>query len=68
MCESACPSGLPISGLFSSVGTDLQSMFGYAPGIDPAKEPPVKGFKEDEMHEESGSGREPPRPRISAAA
>lgn len=57
MCESACPSDIPVSSLFTMIGGELQAMFDYAPGASPDDEPPVKVFKEDELHAESGSGR-----------
>lgn len=55
MCESACPSGLPIAGLFELVGDGLQAMFEYLPGRDSAEQPPVSVFKEDELRAESGT-------------
>jgi len=60
MCESACPSDIPVSGLFAMVGSDLQEMFEYTPGISRDHEPPVKVFKEDELHVESGSAASSP--------
>jgi formate dehydrogenase subunit beta len=59
MCESACPSDIPVSSLFTMIGSELQTMFEYQPGASPDEEPPVKVFKEDELHAESGSGRDP---------
>ncbi len=59
MCESACPSDIPVSSLFTMIGQDLQAMFEYVPGVSPDDEPPVKVFKEDELHAESGSGHRP---------
>jgi len=53
MCDSACPTGLPVSSLFASIGTELQEMFEYVPGRNPAEEPPVSVFKEDELPETS---------------
>ncbi len=49
MCDSACPSGLPVSSLFSLIGRELQGMFDYVPGRDPGEEPPVSVFKEEEL-------------------
>lgn len=49
MCTSACPSELPIAELFGLMGSELQEMFEYLPGRDPAEEPPVSVFKEDEL-------------------
>jgi len=56
MCESACPNELPVASLFKSVGGELQEMFEYVPGRDPAEEPPVSAFKEDELQTETGTG------------
>ncbi len=55
MCDSACPSGLPVSSLFSLIGGDLQEMFNYVPGRDPAEEAPVSVFKEDELETTTGT-------------
>ena len=55
MCESACPSDLPVGRLFSIIGGRLQDMFEYIPGIDGSEDPPVKVFKEQELQAESGS-------------
>ena len=57
MCESACPSDIPVSRLFSLIGGELQDMFEYKPGLDIADEPPVKVFKETELEAESGSAQ-----------
>ena len=54
MCDSACPSGLPVSSLFSLVGKELQEMFDYVPGRDAAEEAPVSVFKEDELETTAG--------------
>ena len=54
MCDSACPSQLPVSQLFSLIGSELQEMFEYVPGQEPAAEPPVSVFKEDELQIEAG--------------
>jgi len=55
MCESACPSQLPISSLFSLIGRELQELFEYIPGRNVEEEPPVSVFKEDELQAESGT-------------
>ncbi len=55
MCDSGCPSQLPVSRLFGLIGTELQKMFEYVPGMDPEAEPPVSTFKEEELKTESGS-------------
>jgi formate dehydrogenase subunit beta len=54
MCDTACPSGLPVSSLFSLVGGDLQKMFEYVPGRDASEEPPVAVFREKELEAVTG--------------
>ena len=54
MCESACPSGLPVSSLFSLIGSQLQDMFDYVPGRDPEEKAPVSVFKEEELENTTG--------------
>ncbi|OGP75508.1 MAG: hypothetical protein A2V86_07420 [Deltaproteobacteria bacterium RBG_16_49_23] len=55
LCDSACPSRLPVATLFRSVGEKIQKMFNYVPGRDVNEVPPVATFKEDELKIESGS-------------
>jgi formate dehydrogenase subunit beta len=55
LCDSACPSRLPVATLFRSVGDRIQKMFQYVPGRDVKEVPPVATFKEDELKIESGS-------------
>jgi len=55
LCDSACPSRLPVATLFRSVGDRIQKMFQYVPGRDAKETPPVATFKEDELKIESGS-------------
>ncbi len=55
LCESACPSRLPVAVLFRSVGDRIQKMFDYVPGRDVNEPPPVATFKEDELKLESGA-------------
>jgi formate dehydrogenase subunit beta len=55
LCDSACPSRLPVATLFRSVGDRIQKMFKYVPGRDIAEVPPVAAFKEDELKIESGA-------------
>jgi formate dehydrogenase subunit beta len=55
LCDSACPSRLPVATLFRSVGDRIQKMFQYVPGRDIAEVPPVAVFKEDELKIESGT-------------
>jgi formate dehydrogenase subunit beta len=55
LCDSACPSRLPVATLFRSVGDKIQKMFNYVPGRDVNEVPPVATFKEDELKIESGA-------------
>jgi formate dehydrogenase subunit beta len=55
LCDSACPSRLPVATLFRTVGDRIQKMFNYVPGRDVKEIPPVATFKEDELKIESGS-------------
>jgi formate dehydrogenase subunit beta len=55
LCDSACPSRLPVATLFRSVGDKIQKMFNYVPGKDVKEAPPVAVFREDELKIESGS-------------
>ncbi len=55
LCDSACPSRLPVATLFRSVGVKIQKMFQYVPGKDVKDIPPVSTFKEDELKVESGA-------------
>jgi formate dehydrogenase subunit beta len=55
LCDSACPSRLPVATLFRSVGDRIQKMFHYVPGRDAKETPPVATFKEDELKIESGA-------------
>jgi formate dehydrogenase subunit beta len=51
MCESACPSDLPLALIFRSVGQRVQDLFDYLPGRNVEEELPVATFKEDEFPE-----------------
>jgi len=55
LCDSACPSRLPVATLFRSVGDKIQKMFQYVPGRSVEEVPPVATFKEDELKIESGA-------------
>ena len=55
LCDSACPSRLPIATLFRSVGDRIQKMFQYVPGRNVEEVPPVASFKEEELKIESGA-------------
>jgi formate dehydrogenase subunit beta len=51
MCESACPSDLPLTLMFRAVGEKVQALFDYLPGGSLEDELPVATFKEDEFPE-----------------
>jgi formate dehydrogenase subunit beta len=51
MCESACPSDLPLALIFRAVGEKVQALFKYLPGRSLEDELPVATFKEDEFPE-----------------
>ncbi|MGZ3569907.1 MAG: 4Fe-4S dicluster domain-containing protein [Thermodesulfobacteriota bacterium] len=55
LCDSACPSRLPVATLFRSVGDRIQKMFQYVPGRNVEEVPPVATFKEVELKIESGA-------------
>jgi formate dehydrogenase subunit beta len=55
LCDSACPSRLPVATLFRSVGDRIQKIFQYVPGRNVEEVPPVASFKEDELKIESGA-------------
>ena len=54
MCDSACPNDIPVSRLFGLVGSRVQKLFDYRPGVDPEAEPPVSAFKEEELQSQTG--------------
>jgi formate dehydrogenase subunit beta len=49
MCESACPSELPVALIFRAVGQETQALFDYHPGRSLEEEVPVATFREDEL-------------------
>jgi formate dehydrogenase subunit beta len=51
MCESACPSELPVALIFRAVGQETQAIFDYHPGRSLEEEVPVSTFREDELTE-----------------
>jgi formate dehydrogenase subunit beta len=51
MCESACPSELPVALIFQAVGQETQATFDYHPGRSLEEEVPVATFREDELTE-----------------
>ena len=55
LCESACPSRLPVATLFRNAGAEIQQLFGYIPGRDEKELPPVASFREEELKTETGT-------------
>jgi len=51
MCESACPSHIPLTAIFRAVGQEVQAIFDYLPGRSLEDELPLATFKEDELKE-----------------
>jgi formate dehydrogenase subunit beta len=49
MCDSACPSNLPIATMFRAIAQDVQAIFDYEPGRSLEEEVPVATFREDEL-------------------
>lgn len=49
MCESACPSHLPVATIFRTVGQKVQALFDYEPGRSLEDEIPLSTFREDEL-------------------
>lgn len=49
MCDSACPSDLPIATMFRAIGQNVQALFDYEPGRSLDDEVPVATFREDEL-------------------
>ena len=49
LCDSACPSDLPVARVFRTVGQRVQGLFDYVPGRDIAEPIPIATFREDEL-------------------
>jgi len=49
MCDSACPSNLPIAVMFRAIGQEVQALFDYEPGRSLDDPVPVATFREDEL-------------------
>jgi len=54
MCESACPSELPVALVFRAIGQRVQALFDYVPGRSLEEEVPLSTFREDELWEYGG--------------
>jgi formate dehydrogenase subunit beta len=49
LCESACPSSIPLLSLYDALGKDVQDIFEYVPGRDEEEDLPVAVYKSDEL-------------------
>jgi len=50
MCDSACPSQLPVTTMFRAVAERVQALFDYEAGRSLDEELPLATFREDELH------------------
>jgi formate dehydrogenase subunit beta len=50
-CESACPSDIPLTALFRTVGARTQALFDYVPGRRLDEEIPLTVFREAELQD-----------------
>lgn len=48
-CTEACPQGIPVGRIFAAVAKQVQDLFEYHAGADPAEELPLTIYKEDEL-------------------
>ncbi len=48
-CESGCPSKIPLTLLFRTIGKTLQDLFTYVPGANVGEPPPLTTYKEHEL-------------------
>jgi len=48
-CTEACPQGIAVGRIFTAVSRQVQGVFEYRAGADPADELPLTVFKEDEL-------------------
>jgi len=48
-CTEACPQGIPVGRIFSSVAKRVQDLFGYSAGAKVADELPLTVYKENEL-------------------
>jgi formate dehydrogenase subunit beta len=49
MCESACPSKLPLLAIYHALGADVQELFDYVAGRKLDEDLPLATFKEEEL-------------------
>ena len=48
-CGEACPQGIEVGRIFSAVSAQVQEMFDYSAGADPAHAAPLTEFREEEL-------------------
>ncbi|MBC7190617.1 Coenzyme F420 hydrogenase/dehydrogenase, beta subunit C-terminal domain [Candidatus Aerophobetes bacterium] len=51
LCEQACPSDIPLSGVFKMVSQNAQKIFDYLPGRSLEEPLPLTTFREDELQQ-----------------
>jgi formate dehydrogenase subunit beta len=51
VCTDVCPSDIPVSTIFRTVGEKTQAIFGYSPGLNLEDKVPLTVFREDELTE-----------------
>jgi formate dehydrogenase subunit beta len=55
ICDTACPSDIPVMSLFRTVGLRAQKMLDYVPGRSYDEPAPVTTYRESELQDESGA-------------
>jgi formate dehydrogenase subunit beta len=55
LCDTACPSDIPVMSLFRTVGRRAQQMLDYVPGRSYDEPAPVTTYRENELQRESGA-------------
>ncbi len=50
-CADVCPVEIPVSTVFSKIGSDIQQLFEYIPGKDLEEELPLSKYEEEELEE-----------------
>lgn len=53
-CEDACPMSIPLSQIYNSVADEVQGIFDYLAGRDPAEPRPLTKFELNEFAEMEG--------------
>ncbi|MDP2871842.1 MAG: (Fe-S)-binding protein [Bacillota bacterium] len=49
MCESYCPSDIPLTAMFAALGGEARKLFDYQPGRSPDEPLPLATFREEEL-------------------